>query len=140
MTVARRLWPLLVSASCLAIGCGGASAASIATVHDIPVVQGSHTHEVAPSVSKPVPTGTADSWTMPDLRGQNLRGAQDAIQALTKSRVWYTSTTDLTGRGRHQVRDRNWQVCSSTPAPGESFTAKARINFGVVRVGSESCP
>lgn len=140
MRAARRLWPLLVGASCLVIGCGGASAASIATVHDVPVAQSSDTREVAPSVSKPVPTGTADSWTMPDLRGQNLRAAQDAIQTLTKSRVWYTSTTDLTGRGRHQFRDRNWQVCSSTPAPGESFGAKVRVNFGVVRMGSESCP
>ena len=138
----RRLWLLLVGALCLVAGCGGANAspASIAPVRDIPVAQSSDTREVAPSVSKPVPTDTAHSWTMPDLRGKNLRAAQDAIQALTGSRVWYTSTIDLTGRGRHQVRDRNWQVCSSTPAPGDSFTAKARINLGVVRVGSESCP
>jgi len=36
--------------------------------------------------------------------------------------------------------DRNWQVCTSTPAPGESFTVGAKVNFGVVRIDSEECP
>lgn len=49
-------------------------------------------------------------------------------------------STDLTGEGRRQVMDRNWQVCTSTPAPGESLTADTTVDFGVVRVDNESCP
>jgi hypothetical protein len=47
---------------------------------------------------------------------------------------------DLRGQGRHQVLDRNWQVCTSTPAPGEAFTESTAIDFSVVRVDTESCP
>ena len=77
---------------------------------------------------------------MPDLTGRNLQAAQDAIQALTNDEVFFTSSTDLTGRGRNQVLDRNWQVCTSTPAPGATFTKDTAINFGVVRVDTERCP
>ncbi len=34
------------------------------------------------------PVASADSWTMPNLIGMNLQGAQDAIQALTDDKVW----------------------------------------------------
>lgn len=59
---------------------------------------------------------------MPNLIDKNLQIAQDAIQQLTNNEVFYTGSTDLTGQGRNQVMDRNWQVCTSTPPPGESFT------------------
>jgi hypothetical protein len=77
---------------------------------------------------------------MPDLRGGNLQTAQDAIQALTGNPAFFSTSTDLTGQGRMQVMDRNWQVCSSTPAPGESFTSTSKVDFGVVKIDSESCP
>lgn len=86
------------------------------------------------------PVGSAEtSWTMPNLIGVDLQGAQDAVQSLTGGEVWFSSSTDLTGQGRAQVLDRNWQVCSSTPAPGAQFTVVTDIDFGVVRV-SEDCP
>ncbi len=71
---------------------------------------------------------------MPDLRGQNLQDAQDAIPTLTNNEVFLTGSTDLTGQARNQMMDRNWQVCTSTPAPGESFTHTTSIDFGVVRI------
>ncbi|HNO36237.1 MAG TPA: PASTA domain-containing protein [Nitrospira sp.] len=95
---------------------------------------------VAESPTASSPAGTQQSWTMPDLRGRNLQDAQDTIQALTANEVFYTGSTDLTGQGRNQVLDRNWQVCTSTPAPGETFTKDSVIDFGVVRIDSESCP
>lgn len=79
------------------------------------------------------------SWTMPNLIGMDLQGAQDAIQSLTRGEVWFSSSTDLTGKGRAQVSDRNWQVCSSTPPPGAKFTVSTGIDFGLVRI-SEECP
>ncbi|WP_319431846.1 PASTA domain-containing protein [Mycobacterium sp. RTGN5] len=77
---------------------------------------------------------------MPNLIGRNLQDAQNAIQALTENKVFFSGSTDLTGKGRMQVLDRNWQVCTSTPQPGSTFTADTRIDFGVVRTDSETCP
>jgi hypothetical protein len=86
------------------------------------------------------PLAHADSsWTMPNLVGMDLQGAQDAIQSLTHDQVWFSSSTDLTGKGRAQIVDRNWTVCTSTPTPGMAFTATTKINFGVVR-DTEKCP
>ena len=86
------------------------------------------------------PVAHADpSWTMPNLVGMDLQGAQDAIQSLTNGQVWLSSSTNLTGKGRAQIMDRNWTVCGSTPAPGVTFRATTSIDFGVVR-DTEKCP
>jgi hypothetical protein len=76
---------------------------------------------------------------MPDLIGSNLQDAQDAIQKLTNNEIFYTGSTDLTGEGRNQIMDANWQVCTSTPPPGTTITKDTMIDFGVVRI-DESCP
>jgi hypothetical protein len=68
-----------------------------------------------------------------------LKSAQDAIQSLTDFAVSYTDSTDLSGQDRMQVSDRHWVVCTSTPPPGEKFTADTAIDFGVVRI-EEICP
>lgn len=87
------------------------------------------------------PAATAEpSWNMPNLIGMDLQGAQDAIQSVSGGQVWFSSSTDLTGQDRAQMSDRNWQVCSSTPAPGATFTVSTNIDFGVVRIDSEECP
>lgn len=88
----------------------------------------------------PAPTAAAESWTMPNLIGRNLQAAQDAIQELTDYKISFSTSTDLTGEGRAQMMDRNWQVCSSTPAPGEPLTVGTPVDFGVVRIDVESCP
>lgn len=80
------------------------------------------------------------SWAMPNVIGMDLQGAQDAIQSVSGGQVWFSSSTDLTGQDRAQLSDRNWQVCSSTPAPGATFTVSTKIDFGVVRIDSEECP
>jgi len=81
----------------------------------------------------------ADSWTMPDLIGTDLQGAQDAIQSVSNGEVFFSTSTDLTGQGRAQISDRNWTVCSSTPPAGAAFTTTTEIDFGVVK-DSETCP
>jgi len=111
-------------------GCGSATGPAPATVT---------VHDTASSEA-PSASASAKSWVMPDLRGGNLQTAQDAIQALTGNPAFFSTSTDLTGQGRMQVMDRNWQVCSSTPAPGESFTSTSKVDFGVVKIDSESCP
>jgi hypothetical protein len=83
---------------------------------------------------------SADTWKMPNLIGKDLQGAQDAIQSLTADAFWYTGSTDLTGKGRMQIDDRNWVVCTSTPAPGAAITESTKIDFGVVKKDIESRP
>jgi hypothetical protein len=94
---------------------------------------------VAAACSTAEVDAAGNEWTMPDLIGQDLQGAQDAIQSLTALEVWYTDSTDLTGQDRMQVSDRHWVVCTSTPPPGETFTVDTEIDFGVVRI-EETCP
>jgi hypothetical protein len=79
------------------------------------------------------------TWTMPNVVGMDLQGAQDMIQSVTHGALWYSGSTDLTGQGRTQINDRNWVVCSSTPPSGRAFGASTKVDFGVVR-DSESCP
>jgi len=77
---------------------------------------------------------------MPDLRHRDLQAAQDAIQELTKDAVFFTKSHDLSGKGRHQILDRDWQVCDQNVAPGTTFDSSATIDLGVVRITSETCP
>jgi hypothetical protein len=79
------------------------------------------------------------SWTMPDLIGKDLQGAQDEIQSLTDDEVFFTDSHDVSGEDRSQILDRDWQVCTQDPAPGEKLTPDTNVDFGVVRV-SEQCP
>ena len=113
------------------VGCGGSgnTAPSTVTVHD---------NSSAPSTASQAPA--AESWTMPNEIGKNLQTAQDDLQALTGNPMFVSTSTDLTGQGRMQVMDRNWQVCSSTPPPGEIFTSQTNVVFGVVRIDTETCP
>jgi PBP1b-binding outer membrane lipoprotein LpoB len=89
----------------------------------------------APATTTSLPT----SWLMPDLVGQNLQAAQDAIQALTDHAVFFTSSTDATGQGRAQVLDSNWQVCSQNVRPGDPITTTTKIEFAAVKL-EERCP
>lgn len=95
---------------------------------------------VGVAIAMSPPASAEPSWTMPNLIGMDLQGAQDAIQSVSGGQVWLSTSTDLTGQDRAQLSDRNWQVCSSTPAPGSAFTVSTKIDFGVVRIGSEDCP
>jgi hypothetical protein len=77
---------------------------------------------------------------MPNLIGKDLQGAQDAVQSLTRDAIWYGGSTDLTGQGRAQILDRSWVVCTSTPPPGATIAVDTKVNFGVVRIDTGTCP
>lgn len=86
-----------------------------------------------------LPSVVTQHWRMPDLVGTGLQKAQDDIQRLTHDKVFFTSSHDLTGRGRHQLIDSDWQVCTQNVRPGTTITAATKIDFGVVKL-AESCP
>lgn len=98
----------------------------------------------APTPTSPTPGPTnsttqtsidKSSGTLPDLRGQDLQAAQDAAQA---SGFYGLTSHDATGQGRLQVLDRNWKVCSQSPAAG-THKYNTVVDFGAVK-DEESCP
>jgi hypothetical protein len=102
----------------------------------------SSTASVRPTTSTTHPpvtdTGSAD-FVMPDEVGKILQAAQDDIQRVSGNPVFFTSSTDATGAGRHQVLDRDWQVCSQSVPAGTNVGQDARLDFGVVKT-DETCP
>ncbi len=77
---------------------------------------------------------------MPNLIGRSLQDAQDMMQSVTQNPMFVSTSADLMGMGRNQMMDANWQVCTSTPAPGEVFGDGVPVEFGVVRIDTETCP
>lgn len=77
----------------------------------------------------------ARAANLPDMRGKGLQSAQDQAQA---AGFRHLASHDALGRGRAQVLDRNWKVCSQTPEPGEHPTG-TKVDFAAVKL-EESCP
>ncbi|MFB8236641.1 hypothetical protein ACFC58_08820 [Kitasatospora purpeofusca] len=96
---------------------------------------------VAPSVAPPAAAppaaagGGTTSGTLPAFVGMGLQSAQDAAQ---KAGFYLLTSHDALGRSRSQVIDRNWKVCTQTPAPGRRDTS-TRIDMGAVKL-EEQCP
>jgi hypothetical protein len=93
----------------------------------------SPTPTVAP---KPAAVAPATTFVMPNLIGKNLQGSQDLLQSLGS---YLMSQEDATSRGRVQLLDRNWKVCSQDPAPGEQVPVETLVTLWNVKNG-ESCP
>jgi len=75
---------------------------------------------------------------MPDLVGQNLQDAQDALQSVSGNPLFYSASHDLAG-SRNQVLDSNWKVCTQNIPAGSTFTDDTTVDFGVVKL-DEICP
>jgi hypothetical protein len=85
------------------------------------------------------PSAAHQQWAMPNLLNANLQQAQDQIQALTDDAIFFTSSHDASGRGRHQILDRDWKVCSQNVPAGATITVGTKIDFGAVKL-AETCP
>jgi hypothetical protein len=101
------------------------------------------TPPTSPSRTRPPATDTRsaddNSFVMPNEVGRILQAAQDDIQRVSGNPVFFTSSTDATGAGRHQIVDRDWQVCTQSLPAGTKVGQDARIDFGVVKT-YETCP
>ncbi|MEU9981939.1 hypothetical protein [Streptomyces sp. NPDC050856] len=83
----------------------------------------------------PAPNSKPSSAQLPSFVGTGLQSAQDRAQELG----FYSLTShDALDRGRNQVSDRNWKVCSQNPPPGKHSTDTS-IDFGTVKL-EENCP
>jgi hypothetical protein len=85
----------------------------------------------------PPPATTAAPALMPDVVCMNLQDAQDTIQ---RAGVFFSRSVDATGRGRHQILDRDWQVVGQQPSPGTPISEGEPV-LSVVKYGEQSpCP
>ncbi|MEU6371250.1 PASTA domain-containing protein [Streptomyces sp. NPDC046931] len=86
-------------------------------------------------------TSSSDSTTaapkaVPNFVGMGLQSAQDTAQ----SAGFYTlKSHDALGRGRHQILDRDWKVCSQNVKAGSSASTDTELDFGAVKL-AETCP
>jgi hypothetical protein len=113
--------------------------AALASV--IAVAGCSSAHPAAPANTAPANTAPAQpsaSFTMPNEVGHGLQDAQDDLQRVSGNPVYYSKSHDLIG-SRHQILDRDWQVCSQNVAAGASVSGSVTVDFGVVKL-SENCP
>ena len=79
--------------------------------------------------------GGSEKASLPDFVGKGLQSAQDEAQA---AGFYALASHDSLGRGRMQVLDRHWKVCSQIPAPG-SHSTDTKVDFGTVKL-DEDCP
>ncbi|KJY25600.1 PASTA domain-containing protein [Streptomyces katrae] len=91
----------------------------------------------SPKTSAPsAPAAGAKTGTLPNLVGKGLQTAQDEAQA---AGFYALKSHDALGRARLQALDRNWKVCSQTPAGGGTVDTGTTIDFGAVKL-DETCP
>lgn len=119
-----------------------AAALAAAAALTLTACEGTDTADSGGSVNDKAPitsTAPADNDTetvaLPDMTGKGLQSAQDQAQA---AGFYNLHSHDALGRGRMQVFDRNWKVCSQTPKSGEHPT-DTKIDFATVKL-EESCP
>ena len=101
----------------------------------------SSAHPVAPASTAPASTAPAQSrtsFTMPNEVGHVLQDAQDDLQRVSGNSAYFSRSHDLLGN-RHQILDRDWQVCTQNIAEGATVSESDTVDFGVVKL-SESCP
>lgn len=88
------------------------------------------------STSSVPPTSTvAETFVMPSLVGMVLQDAQDSLQAKGS---YLLDQRDASGKGRLQILDDNWKVCSQSPAPGTKTSVSDMVTLSSVKL-SERC-
>jgi hypothetical protein len=141
MSARTAVRPLVASGAALLLAACGSAAAPGRVTTGAPSSAASSSPTTSTSRAPATDTGSAedDSFVMPNEVGKILQAAQDDIQRVSGNPIFFTSSTDANGAGRHQILDRDWRVCTQSVAAGTKVGPDARIDFGVVRT-SETCP
>ncbi|MFD8060829.1 PASTA domain-containing protein [Streptomyces cyaneofuscatus] len=127
---------LTVALACIAtvalVGCDPADAEP---TPDTPATTQSTAQAPAATPSKAT-EAPAEAKAVPNFVGMGLQSAQDVAQ---KEGFAALTSHDSAGRGRAQVFDRNWKVCSQNVAAGKTVPADTTLDFGTVKL-EEDCP
>ncbi|WP_420717851.1 hypothetical protein [Streptomyces antarcticus] len=89
-----------------------------------------------PPPAAPAPPPAPATAAVPSFVGMVLQSAQDGAQA---AGFFLLTSHDALGKNRLQVLDRNWRVCTQTPAPGTKTGTDTKLDFGTVKL-EERCP
>jgi hypothetical protein len=123
--------PVTKTKSTTAAAASATPSASPITATEKPASSEKASPTTAPTAKKAQAAGDQ----LPNLIGMGLQAAQDAAQA---AGFYGLTSHDSLGRARHQILDRDWKVCSQTPAAGQHDTG-ATVDLGAVKL-AESCP
>lgn len=124
-----------------AIVCTAVALLALTACQDVSTGAGSGPKPDAPNSAPAEPETTAPqpadekNAALPTFVGKGLQSAQDQAQA---AGFYVLKSHDALGRGRQQVLDRSWKVCSQTPKAGTHSTSTT-VDFGTVKL-EESCP
>ena len=139
-------WTAVALLAVALAGCGGAAASPAAvttTVATTVTTTEASTVTVTAAAAQPAappvtttPAAAPVALTMPNLVGQSLNAAEDAIKAVGVSKD--SVSHDVSGKGRTVLLSRNWQVCNQKPAKGAAVQPTTTVEFGVVKFG-EKC-
>jgi hypothetical protein len=86
--------------------------------------------------STPTATSSAEKKTVPTFVGMGLQSAQDTAQGAD---FFNLASHDALGRGRNQILDRDWKVCSQNVKANTSASTDTKLDFGAVKL-DETCP
>jgi beta-lactam-binding protein with PASTA domain len=126
-------WKLIGGVTAGVLVLGGIGSACNGKTND-----NSSTTTSTPTQGASASTGKSSTQTktVPNFAGKGLQSAQDAAQA---AGFYNLASHDALGRARHQILDRDWKVCSQTPAAGTKTSTDTKLDFGAVKL-DETCP
>lgn len=76
----------------------------------------------------------ADNWEMPNVEGEVLQSAWDAVVAATDGAL-VPETSTAEGPPFEQINLTNWEVCAQSPSAGEEVSAGTPPQLEVARPG-----
>jgi beta-lactam-binding protein with PASTA domain len=101
-----------------------------------PTTPAAAARRAAPPPTRPPRSSKAETKTIPNLVGKGLQTAQDEAQS---AGFYNLDSHDSLGRDRNQILDRDWKVCTQTPAAGKTAPTDTKLDFGTVKL-DETCP
>ncbi|TFV58203.1 hypothetical protein E4P42_12600 [Mycobacterium sp. PS03-16] len=87
---------------------------------------------VSASIGLASPAAAATEWEMPDVEGQILQSAWDAVLATSEGAV-VPATSSADGMPYEQINLTNWVVCAQSPSEGGTFSAEEPPELEVAR-------
>ncbi|MFF0433934.1 DUF3761 domain-containing protein [Streptomyces sp. NPDC004327] len=119
------------------VGCGVILAALLAIGGCNALINDDNDSSSSSSSSTSAYDGKTTTIRVGDFVGMGLQAAQDAAQ---DHGIYHLDSTDATGQGRQQLFDRNWTVCSQTPAAGATMSTTDTLTFDTVKSSEgETC-
>ncbi|VEG56096.1 Uncharacterised protein [Mycolicibacterium aurum] len=101
--------------------------------HDATAIVGAACLLVAGAIGAAGPAA-ADNWEMPNVEGEVLQSAWDAVVAATDGAL-VPETSTAEGPPFEQINLTNWEVCAQSPSAGEEVSAGTPPQLEVARPG-----